>query len=80
MTLEEYKEEKVNFILRELNMAEKEGSIIKIDEWSWPQDRVEAKFPNVAATELFRKLMPDCSILNKSRWEEEQALLHWQSV
>ena len=55
MSREEYEEEKANFLLKELDVAEQKGSIVQIEEWSWHQSRVEVKFPNAAATESFRK-------------------------
>ena len=71
MSLDEYEEEKGNFVLKEVELAEKDGSMIDIDEWSWFQDRVEVKFSNVASTETFRKLMVNRSIISKAKWEEE---------
>ena len=77
MSLEEYEEEKGNFVLKELDITQKDGSMVDIDEWSCFQDRVEVKFPDVAPTELFWKLMGDCSIMSKSKWEEEHFRLHY---
>ena len=77
MSLEEYEEEKGNFILKELELAEKDGSMIDIDEWNWFQDRVEVKFSNVASTEIFMKLMGNRNIISKVKWEDEHLKLHY---
>ena len=76
MSLEEYEDEKGNFVLKEIDLAEKDGSMIDIDDWSWFQDRVEVKFYNVVFTETFRKLMVGCNIISKAKWEEEHMKLH----
>ena len=76
MSLEEYEEEKGNFILKEVELAKKDGSMIDINEWSWFQDQVEVKFSNVASTETLRKLMVNRSIISKAKWEEEHIKLH----
>ena len=74
MSPEEYEEEKGNFVLKEIDLAEKDGTIIDIDQWSWFQDRVKVKFANVASIETFRKLMVDYNILSREKWEEERSV------
>ena len=69
MSLEEYEEEKGNCVLKELDITEKDGSMLYIDEWNWYQDMVEVRLSNVAATEVFRKLMGNCNIMSKSKWD-----------
>ena len=76
MSLEEYEEEKGNFVQKEVDLAMRDGSMIDIDDWSWFQDRVEVKFSNVASTESFRKLMVGYNIISKAKWEEEHMKLH----
>ena len=76
ISLEGYEEEKGNFVLKEVELSEKDGSMIDINEWSWFQDRVEVKFSNVASTDTFRKAMVNRSIISKAKWEEKHFKLH----
>ena len=49
LTLEEYEEVKGNFVLKEVDLALREGILIDINQWSWYQDRAEVKFANVVS-------------------------------
>ena len=76
LTLDKYNEVVSNFVLKEIDLAEKDGTLIDIDQWKFHQDRVEVKFANVASTENFRRLMPDHKVLSREKWEEEHVKLH----
>ena len=76
LTLAKYNEVVSNFVLKEIDLAEKDGTLIDIDQWKFHQDRVEVKFANVASTEIFRCLMPDHKVISREKWEEEHVKLH----
>ena len=76
LTLEEYEEAKGNFVLKEVDLAMREGALIDINQWCWYQDRVEVKFANVVPTEHFRKLLEGHIITSKEKWEEDHMKLY----
>ena len=76
LSLDKYKEVKNAFVLKEIDLALKEGTMIEIDQWCFFQNRVEVKFANVASTEIFRKILVDCKVLSREKWEEEHVKLH----
>ena len=76
LTLDKYNEVVSNFVLKEIDLTEKDGTLIDIDQWKFHQDRVEVKFANVASTEIFRRLMPDHKVISREKWEEEHVKLH----
>ena len=76
LTLDKYNEVVSNFVLKEIDLTENDGTLIDIDQWRFHQDRVEVKFANVASTEIFRRLMPDYKVLSREKWEEEHVKLH----
>ena len=75
LSLEEFEEVKGNFVLKEIDLAMREGTMLDINDWCWYQDRVEVKFSNAVSTESFRKLLDGHTIISKAKWEEDHMKL-----